>query len=350
LRNTTEKRKELDPYILGMIVMGFKMEVSPREISKLVGVNENTVKSIKTRYLRTCSALNGTRPGRPKKLSARDERLLVKSVREDPKKPFGHHKANLENAGVSICIKTLTKYLNDKGYHSFKAAHKLDLKPVHIEKRLAWTLNKVNWGLDDWKRVIWFDESKFNLVGNDGGIRVTRQIGERYKPGHIVPTKKFGSGSVMIWGCFWAGGLGPLVVLDGSVNQEKYIACLRDNFLPWLINLTEEKGTDFIFQEDGASFHTGKLSRKWKSEQNVIKGFDFWPAQSPDLNPIEHLWDYLERKIEARRHQMQNLDQLRACLQDEWQKIPLDLLQKLAYSIPSLCKEVIEAKGRTTKY
>jgi hypothetical protein len=71
LTNTTEKRKELDPYILGMIAMGFKMEVSPREISKLGGVNDNTVKSIKARYLKTGSALNGTRSGRPKKLSAR---------------------------------------------------------------------------------------------------------------------------------------------------------------------------------------------------------------------------------------------------------------------------------------
>ncbi|KAF1797684.1 hypothetical protein FB192DRAFT_1263994, partial [Mucor lusitanicus] len=50
-----------------------------------------------------------------------------------------------------------------------------------------------------------------------------------------------GSGSVMIWGCFWEGGLGPLVVMKGSINQEGYISCLSNHFLPWLQDLSEQE-------------------------------------------------------------------------------------------------------------
>jgi hypothetical protein len=70
------------------------------------------------------------------------------------------------------------------------------------------------------------------------------------------------------WGCFWAGGLGPLVTLERKVDQEKYIDCLKTNFRPWLEKIKTEYGHDFIFQEDDASCHTGAKASKL---------FDYWP-------------------------------------------------------------------------
>ncbi|CAO3703557.1 unnamed protein product [Rhizopus stolonifer] len=105
----------------------------------------------------------------------------------------------------------------------------------------------------------------------------------------------------MVWGCFYTGGLGPLVTLHGSVDQDKYVQCLSDKFLPYLHKLTNEHGHDLIFQEDGASSHTGGYARWWKNKA-CIKGFDFWPAQTPDLNPTENLWYALGKRIGKRRH------------------------------------------------
>lgn len=63
-------------------------------------------------------------------------------------------------------------------------------------------------------------------MGNDGVVRIIRKVGERYDAKHIVLTKKLGNGDVIIWGYLHAKGFGPLVAVDGTVDQDKYISIL----------------------------------------------------------------------------------------------------------------------------
>ncbi|KAI8391680.1 uncharacterized protein BYT42DRAFT_629540 [Radiomyces spectabilis] len=72
----------------------------------------------------------------------------------------------------------------------------------------------------------------------------------------MLETHKYGKGSIMVWGCFWEGGLGPLVTLTGNVDQVKYVDCLTNRFLSWYQDLTESTGKDFIFQDNSARCHT----------------------------------------------------------------------------------------------
>ena len=174
-----------------------------------------------------------------------------------------------------------------------------------------------------------------------------RKPGERYNSDHIVPTTKWGKGSVMIWSCFWAGGFGPLVFCEGNVDQDAYVDILAKSFMPWFIQLCHDKDTDFILQEDGATCHTGKYAMWWKDTHQIPR-LDFWPPQSPDLNPIEHLWSCLEKLIEQKRSQITSIEQLKVSLEEVWGKISVDLAERLVDSMKDRCQAVIDANGGYT--
>ena len=143
--------------------------------------------------------------------------------------------------------------MKEIGFGSYFAAHKPKLSEENKKRRLRWAKERVNWTTEQWNSVVWLDEFRFTVEGYGGGTRVFRKVGERYQPQHIVPTTKWGKGSVMIWSCFWAGGFGPLVFIDSSVDQDAYFNILSQKFLPWFVKLCDKYDKDFVFQENGAT-------------------------------------------------------------------------------------------------
>ena len=156
-----------------------------------------------------------------------------------------------------------------------------------------------------WKDVLWSDESKFNLFGSDGKIVVWRSTNEELNPQCMVPTIKNQSGSVMVWGCFSRAGVGNLHFIDVTMDRFVYREILEKNLMESANNLG--LGGNFVFQYDNDPKHRAVFVNNWlkKKQIEVPK----WPLFSPDLNPIEHLWDELERRM--KKHQPKNKEELK---------------------------------------
>lgn len=124
------------------------------------------------------------------KVDERDMRHLRSIVAKKPFLSFDGVKHELEEFGVNVCKATVIEYLRAMGFSSYYAKKKPALTPHHKQKRLEWAQNHVNWSTDQWASVIWSDESRYEIEGHRGGLRVIRQQGQAYKEELTAPTKK----------------------------------------------------------------------------------------------------------------------------------------------------------------
>ncbi len=205
-----------------------------------------------------------------------------------------------------------------------------------------------NWTIEDWKKVAWSDESWFLLRHSDGRVRIWCKEHERMDPSGFVSTVQAGGGGVMVWGIFSWHTLGPLVPIEHSLNATAYLSIVADHVHPFMT--TVYPSSDGYFQQDNTPCHKVQIMSDWFLEHD--NGFTLlkWPPQSPDLNPIEHLWDVVEREIRIMDVQPTNLQQLRDAIMSIWTEISEECFQHLVESMPWIIKSVLKAKVGPTRY
>ncbi|KAJ1300196.1 hypothetical protein OPQ81_011944 [Rhizoctonia solani] len=157
-----------------------------------------------------------------------------------------------------------------------------------------WIKAHRHWTVEEWKRVQWSNETKINHFGSDGQCYAYKWVGQKPQPHQIIPTSKHGGSHILLWAFIRWQVPGYMCKIEGNLNKELYIEILEDEFEQTL----EYYGLDMeevIFMWADASSCTTHIVQQWLQEQglDVIE----WPANSPDLNPIENLGDQLKREL-----------------------------------------------------
>uniref|UniRef100_A0A9J7YWM9 Tc1-like transposase DDE domain-containing protein n=1 Tax=Cyprinus carpio carpio TaxID=630221 RepID=A0A9J7YWM9_CYPCA len=143
-------------------------------------------------------------------------------------------------------------------------------------------------------------------------------------------------------GAMSAAGVGPLCFIKGRVNAASYQEILEHFMLPSAEKLYGDE--DFVFQHDLAPAHSAKTTGKWFTDHGIT--VLNWPANSPDLNPIENLWDIVKRKLRDARPN--TLDELKAAIEASWASITPQQCHRLIASMPRRIEAVTSAKGFPT--
>ena len=161
----------------------------------------------------------------------------------------------------------------------------------------------------------------------------------------------------MVWGCFYGSTsryLWPL--LEWNNNAIQYVEILEHSLSDVRMDMSEMSINDPVFMQDNSSTHTSKLARAWFKDNDWVVAK--YPAYSPDLNPIQHVWAYMKREIHRRYPDLVNMsgspevvkEALADALTEICNGIPESLLESLYTSMPRRVAAIIKAEGWYTKY
>lgn len=349
----SRKRPAISPKKAGRIISLHQYGLSQREIvAELKRTKQpdetipgqSAVCKILHKFAETGSVKKREGQGRPRITTEREDRQIVriaKSNRKTSLKRLSNESSDLLKKSISRF--TIRRRLKEQGFKVCRCTKKPLVSGKNRKKRFNWARKNQDQPIEYWNKVEWSDESRFEFV-SDRPQSCIRRSDERFRPDCMQTTAKHGGGGLMVWGSFSANGVGELHRINGIVKAKDYIDILKKSLLP---TIRKRQNSGIVFQQDNAPCHKAEKVIKWFDDHN-IDWIDDWPAQSPDINPIENLWDYIDRKIRDRVYS--NADELWAAIETVWKDIPIAFCEKLASSVPRRLVEVIKNKGGPTKY
>jgi len=337
----TKTPQSIQNAIVDLLKAGHSVEDVARELPTSIA----TVSRLRTKHL---PDLPRKPAGRPRCLTANTMRNIKRQMLSGQLKTGKEAFKYLQRQGNRITYQSVLNHLRQSGLRPYKKIKKPYLSKKHMEARYRWAKAYVNWTVDDWKCVVFSDETKINLWNSDGIHFYWKKPTDAEHPYHIHPTVMHGGGSLMFWGCMTWQGLGyGCQIYDGSMNAEDYIGIL-DTTLQESLEYYGYQPDSFVFQHDNDRKHISRRTQAYLRS----KGIEVlsWPARSPDLNPIEHIWNYLKVQIGQREKRPTSIHQLWEIVLEEWERVPLDYIQKLYQSMPIRVQAVLKAKGAHTKF
>ena len=199
--------------------------LSTRQIATKWSVSHTSVMNVrKDRGIPCVSRSNG----RPRSITPREEARIVRSICSGKAKTATDaHRMLVADSQRVVTPQTVRNMLRRRGLIAVTRKRKPLLKASHRRQRLAFAHKYGDWTVEDWKRVIWSDETKINRLGSDGRLWRWKKRGSGLCENEVAPTVKFGGGSIMIWGCMTYQGVGFMSKIDSTMDSKLYVEILN---------------------------------------------------------------------------------------------------------------------------
>uniref|UniRef100_A0A7I4YE78 DDE_3 domain-containing protein n=1 Tax=Haemonchus contortus TaxID=6289 RepID=A0A7I4YE78_HAECO len=311
----------------------FEAGWSRRRIAAHIGRSRNCINE----YLRNPDQYGKKNsPGRPRLLSAQDERTIGR-VLSNSTKSLNRLRAEMR---LLVSKTTVWRVIQRSESITREMMRRVPrLSERHKVARLQFAMKNASF---DWTKVIWSDEKKFNLDGPDSRRGYWRDL---RKAPLVLKRRNFGGGSLMVWGAFCAAGQLELAFVSCRMDSVEYQRVLEERLLPFL---RQHRRRSLIFMHDNAAVHVSRSTLDWIASRNIT--VLEWPACSQDLNPMENVWAFIVKKIYDEAKQYNTVEELKLSVLDAWTNLDPNLIASLVDSMPRRIGEVLANNGEPTHY
>ncbi|UYV80064.1 hypothetical protein LAZ67_18001570 [Cordylochernes scorpioides] len=311
--------KQTDAFTRGMVIGLKRAGWSIRQIAADTHLGASTVHRLWRRWLEQGNVAIYRNVGATRVTSARVDRRILRQAVAAPQATctaiLQHVQDTLDH---SISTRTISRRLVANVLHSCRPLRRLPLTPPNRRQRLEWCRARSTW-MTEWHRVVFSSESRFCLSSDSRRVRVWRRRGERSNPAAIVERPTVRQRGIM-----------------GTMTAQRYVDhVLRPVTLPYLQGVPNA-----LYQQDNARPHTARISQQVLQDVQMLP----WPPYSPDLSPIEHVWDIIGRRLHA-LPQPRSEDELWQMVEREWRAIPQDAIHTLIDSLPRRVAACIAVRG-----
>lgn len=222
--------------------------------------------------------------GRPPILNAIQEQNIIERLDENP---FLTARSFAREYGVADG--TISSIIHRHGLSCYTAARETRLTEDHRINRVAFCRVMLEmWDEDRLKTIVFSDEKIFS-TDVSWRSKVYRPYNSRYDPHYVQVIQRSGRITNNYWGAIgYEGPMTDIVRIDGKFNSRQYMRLIRSHVIPLMNRFQEPR----VFMQDNSPIHTAANVMGLFSRQN----FELlnWPPLSPDLNPIENVWSYME--------------------------------------------------------
>ena len=310
-----------------------------RDIAQKLHCDEHAVTRWVRRWEETRSLEDGERSGRPRCTTDEvDQEIGLLSDQNPPSTP----KDIRRELQLPVSPHTISRRLDEIGLYGRVQETEYELTEFDIQRRLAFANQYLHWTEDQWARVFFSDETNFYL-GHHGRTYVRRPVGASHDPKYMRQEQQL-HGKVSLWGCICAEGLGHAELYAGSLDSTRHRDILRHSLIPTFKQFYP--AGPWYFQQDNVRFHITPDTVTYLHNKGVT--LLEWPPWSPDLNPIENLWNVLKARVYARFPQ--TMEEMEQFIREEWEATDLNFISHICRSMPRRLQLLLDNHGHKISY